>query len=291
MAIVHRSKDFLHLLYLRVEDFLEWQAVTVDEDLHGIPEPLAGDAHLVQVRIVVEVAAQARFRSFSKLISRGFAREEKGAWLLASAMARVMGFDEALEIVQLPLAGIEQLCLGGRPLTESVAGKEAEARLLPRSVLSARRTQIQKEDIPIANRACRPPEAAKTFANLFELLARQSLAKDVHGRTRPPRGDAELVDVFGVAVGVVDCQGQVVGHNVEADMQYVPGGRGERHFGVKPFDPLAVSLFGHLFSAMAPVVTRLPIARSRNGRRPDIAVCVGQPLYCWPAFPSAARLR
>ena len=57
MAVVGGAEDLLHLLDRRVQLLLEGRLEAVGEHLHRVAQPLADDAHLMQVGVIVQVAA------------------------------------------------------------------------------------------------------------------------------------------------------------------------------------------------------------------------------------------
>ena len=56
MAVVGTAENVLHLFHLRVEPLAEVRGEAVGEHFHGVAQPFACDAHLVQVVIVLQIA-------------------------------------------------------------------------------------------------------------------------------------------------------------------------------------------------------------------------------------------
>src|SRR5262249_2239927 len=56
MAVIGPAEDFLQLLDARIERVAEGRIEAISEYLHRIAQPLAGDAHLVELGIIAQVA-------------------------------------------------------------------------------------------------------------------------------------------------------------------------------------------------------------------------------------------
>ena len=79
MAVVRGAEDFLHFLHGWINRLAKRRREAVGKHLHGITQPLAGDADLVEVVVIAEVGRDDAIQLVKQLPKHEAGQVQQGA--------------------------------------------------------------------------------------------------------------------------------------------------------------------------------------------------------------------
>src|SRR5262249_59303762 len=163
MAVIGSAEDLLQLLYARIQFLAEGRIEAVGEYFHGVTQALAGDAHLMELDVVVEVAQRRLLKVLQEIEQHrpSEVHQDRGGRVVVGWPDGLDGMgEELLDGRSLYLKNGLQLGVGGGTLAESVADEEVEPRAMLGVLLLLARQQVDKKDVQIAGGAGRTTQLA-----------------------------------------------------------------------------------------------------------------------------------
>ena len=125
MAVIGPAQDILHFFDRGIEFFLEARLKAVGKEFHRIAKPFAGDANLVQLFVIIEIAVRRPFQGTETIQQTGPSQVEENtkAWLIRRRADRSQG------LIPKQIPGLEisradnslQMLLCGGALTLPIA--------------------------------------------------------------------------------------------------------------------------------------------------------------------------
>ncbi len=120
------------------------------------------------------------------------------------------------------LIDLFQLGVGGGALAVGVADEEIQPRAVLGVGLFLARQQVIQKHVPIAGASGGVTQFTQAFAAFAMHLSRQARLENAQGGIGAARANAQLMDVFDIAIRLQGSAGQIVLDHLQADKKDVP---------------------------------------------------------------------